>query len=865
MRISPFALSLSLAFLAACGSKTESPSAPDETRKEIASVAPEWQGDGLPTSSGSTTLHLEHLPAELRLAEHGGGLDVESEWTITDIQQRGRGPRNMYAVVSPVRVAKTARRFAPKGMQVFADGTELKFTAGGLAATGSWRFEQNRIVMNLASKPEQIRVVHPDSARGDRRLSWDASKAGGMTPEAFVDYGTTQGDQSYEGMLLPTGSSATWTSQTLPEGATFKAHVSIVPGAGRAQADAILEVLSDGEVVKTASRNAMTKSAYLSWEVDLSELSGQTVDVRLRTEAGGKGQDQDVPVLISGPRIQGNAAGDTRHVFVIGIDTMRPDHLSANGYHRDTSPELDAWAQDAVVFNNAWTSAPRTRPSFRAATTGRLPLEAVCAENIGSVFKRHGYATAGIVSNIHLNPRFDFDNGFDFWWLDGKAKADDQVDRAMDWLAEHEGEDTYMFLHIMDPHIFYNAPEPYGSKYTADLPLGTDDRLPPQFNRWEVYKWAANGQLTEQRKQHIEALYDGEVAYTSAQLGRFLAYVDELPGESVVVIHSDHGEEFWEHGGFEHNHTLYDDTTRALLWIKPPGGTGQENARSDYPATLQDIGPTLYNLAGLTDLPPVDGEDLTAAMRGLKEDDTSRAIPIAHLRYDADQWGVQYKGHKYILTTGTGKEELYDLTTDPGEQNNIAATTDTREWWQAMGRTHRVPTGQGWRILTDMPRGESFTLTLPAPAVAAGVIDPENIVKHPKNQVWGEKPPVTPDDVATVHLSEDGTTITVTGGKKGQGTLYVLFGENMPSMDALQITLPDGSTKDAKVGGKGGWRIDASGIDLDARPGVLVIPPMGEAERIKACKAGESVDEDESELELLKSLGYVGEEGAHNH
>src|SRR5690606_27879121 len=244
-----------------------------------------------------------------------------------------------------------------------------------------------------------------------------------------------------------------------------------------------------------------------------------------------------------------------------------------------TSPELDALAARSVVFERAWAPAPRTRPSFRSAFTGRGALDAVGAPNTADSFQAAGFATAGFVANMHLTPRFAFDRGFDHWELHNGSDAGPQVDRTLAWMREHQHEDTFVFLHLMDPHLFYRAPGDFHHLFVDD----PDPTLPATFNRWEASAWSRAAELTDRRVAHISGLYDGEIAYTSSQVGRLLAAVDAAHPNTAVLLHTDHGEELWDHDGFEHNHTLYDEVVRAALWLRPPPSASIEPRRVDEP------------------------------------------------------------------------------------------------------------------------------------------------------------------------------------------------------------------------------------------------------------------------------------------
>ena len=553
------------------------------------------------------------------------------------------------------------------------------------------------------------------------------------------------------------------------------------------------------------------------------------------------------PVLWGSPDLVAPPTRPPRRVVVIGIDTLRPDHLSLNGYPRETTPNLDRWAADgAVVFDRAWTPAPRTRPSFRTATTGRQPLAAVGAPTIGEVFDENGFATAGFVANVHLDPRFDFPDGFGRWHLDNGAKAPDQVQRALDWLEDNRHRDTYLFLHIMDPHIFYVAPEPFGSRWIEER----DPTLPEKFNRWAVYEWDKTGVLDDRRKQQIEAGYDGEIAYTDSELLRLLGGIDALPGDALVVMHSDHGEEFWEHGGFEHNHTLYDELVRAVLMVRPPASAPRSAARSAVSATLADIAPTLYDYVGFTQTPETDGVSLRPAVEGATTPGPDRLLPIAFLMYGMERWGVVSGDRKYILELATGHQELYDLANDPGEQHDLAAEADLTPWHQRLSEAHGMPVGPGLRLAVQL-RGQALKLTLPVPALQAGVLDPEDARERRTNQAWGKRAPVSPEDVAEVTLSEDGLTVDIAPGRKGNGTLLLRFAS--PFEGALQL-----EAGDERITVSPGEQTAAGRAKVAVSAGVVAFPQLGEAARMEALARGGTAEE--AQLSLLEALGYVGDD-----
>ena len=815
--------------------------------------SPAWQGRGMAQTSEAVAIDLLEREVVLSLPRTtlppSAVKDVRVD--LGPLKAHEMRGATWYEAELPFPIPERTR-FGDGGLTLSVDGEPFTFTIADPfgAAPGSWRVLEGKLAIFASKAPKKAVMERPGASRDVARLEPGMS---GLEDGAYAPYRLTLKAQTRPGLLLPAPASATWQGVSVPAGGHFRAFAALALATGHVSDGAtfVVELVAAGAAPVEVHRTTVEGKGerYVAIDADLGAYAGQTVDLVVRTEAGAT-TDADWAFLGT-PVIDGTPNGRLRRILVVGLDTTKPDHFGINGYTKPTTTELDAWAEDAVIFDRAWTSAPRTRPSFRAATTGRLPLDAVCAPPIAEASHDAGFATAGIVANIHLNPHFGFDAGSDLWWLDGKALVDDQVERALRWLDVNQNRDVFLFVHVMDPHIFYRAPDAFVEAFTKDLPpLPKDQELPKFFNRWQVLKWDRAGELTDLQKQHIAALYDAELAFTSQQLRRLLDAFERPEHDNLVIVHNDHGEELWEHGGFEHNHTLYNDVTAGLLWVKPPGGSGRQGVRSLYPATLQDIAPTAYAFAGLTATPPTDGVSLLPVIRGETSDAWDRPIPIGHLQYDADRWGVVLDDMKYVVLTGSGKEELYDLARDPAERDNLAGRTDTARFQRALAEAHKMDVGPGWRVSVQAQPGATLEVTLPEQALAAGVIDPEHITRKPANQEWGEVPKALPADVGTVTLSTDGRTLQFTAGAQGRGVLWVRFDGDVAAPGTV-VRGGGGVTSEADASGV----VKVGGDTMTFAPGVVVVPPASEWTRMQACM-GQGETSDETVCQLC-SLGYL--------
>ena len=668
----------------------------------------------------------------------------------------------------------------------------------------------------------------------------------GMAPHDFVKHPVALGNVTRESILLPAPGQAVF-RVGLPEDATLRLGVGIakIPGLS-VQAKAKLTLsINDEEIWGQEISNS---GEWLNTTISLAKWAGQ--EISLKWNSTPLGDPTGDWLVIAEPEITGPPTADgPRRVILLGIDTLRPDYLGVHGMTPSPSPFLDQLASQSILFESAWAPAPRTRPSFRTALTGKWPIAARSAPTIGALFSEAGFTTAGIVANVHLSPGMGFSDGYGHWRYAHSGDAEDQVNHALTWLKAHENEDSFLFLHFMDPHIFYHAPEPWTDQFTKG---SRPSQLPNLFNRPIVKKLDMKGQLTTSAKDYIRSRYMGEIGYLDSQLSRLVSEIDSLSGQTLLVLISDHGEEFWEHQGFEHNHSLYRELTNVMFWIRPPNGqlkNGPYWVPNDV--SLADIVPTLNDVIGRQYSPPAtDGVSLYPFLETQEQPRMhlqtaldSRPLPMGHLMQDKERWGVIFERHKYILHRSTGEEELFDLRVDPTEHQNLASErSDLSKWHAALQEATGYPTGSGWRIQFTLEK--PITLRFQRPVHAIEIMDPEAQRLRRANQEWGERPPLKPSDVATLTLSSDNKSLHIAPELHGEGTL-VLLGDP----GSIHLFDPDQNINETTLSPNLELHPNDE-IRLLATPSVVII--AGETESMLP-----AINADNEESAALKSLGYL--------
>jgi arylsulfatase A-like enzyme len=393
----------------------------------------------------------------------------------------------------------------------------------------------------------------------------------------------------------------------------------------------------------------------------------------------------------------GGEGGRPVNVMVIGLDTVRADHLGCYGYHRDTSPEIDRLAAEGTLFEYAVSHSPWTLPSFATVFTSLYPTQHRAGfvrssmgrgfPTLGTILSDNGYSTGAIINTAALNPVFGIDRGFEYYDvvpISAGRVADGTTRAALEWIDAQGENPFFVFVHYYDPHLPFSPPAPYDTLFDPDYsgPLGSSfdpDFLPTD----RMHGFEKMMALPERDKQHIVALYDGEIAFADRAIGDLLDGLQArgLRENTLVVFMSDHGEEFFDHGGFAHGHTLYEELLRVPLIFSLPG---RIPARSRVPnmVRLVDIMPTVLALTGTETDARMEGRDLNALFRGEPAAGPPQAGALLvdeafseGMLYGPEQKSITAYPYKLIRKMASGVEILFDLYRDPGETENLAAAT----------------------------------------------------------------------------------------------------------------------------------------------------------------------------------------------
>ena len=393
----------------------------------------------------------------------------------------------------------------------------------------------------------------------------------------------------------------------------------------------------------------------------------------------------------------------SRNVILISIDTLRADHLGCYGYEYDTSPNIDALAEDSAVFFNTYATSTWTLPSHVSLLTSLQTVrhqvyyddEKMDQDNVtlAEVLRSNHFSTGAFTGGGFVSSAYGFSKGFDSYNEGvGGVFHQDSAERVFtavsDWLGRHVNRDFFLFIHTYQPHSPYACPFPYKVMFLDEkAKVGNIDLINHLGGKSNIFK-----NLPDDERRNIIGLYDGEIRYTDEKLiGPLIARLKDLGlyDSTLLIFTSDHGEEFYDHGGWGHGHSLYNELLRVPLIIKFPDSKFR-GEKKDNIVSLVDVMPTILEEMKL-DFPEldIDGRSLIPVLTGKEKIDRKYIADIgsnvlnSHIPKKissnigktklifGDRPGPEDVDFFDFPPPEVGLIELYNLKNDPRERENM--------------------------------------------------------------------------------------------------------------------------------------------------------------------------------------------------
>jgi arylsulfatase A-like enzyme len=696
---------------------------------------------------------------------------------------------------------------------------------------------------------------------GDRLLEASAAGAGREAVLAAARRGLRLNDVLQRG--FPAGPPGRLRfAVDIPKGARLQLACAIDPRFHeRPGVEFVVKVRQGGreEVAWTQLLDPISRPEHRAWvrvDLDLAKHAGRGRELVLETH-GYEQTGEAERAFWGGPVLTVDGKAPLAIVYL--VDTLRADHTGIYGYARKTTPELDAFARDAVVFDAAVVHASWTKPSVASILTSRLPgqhravqlRDALDPSNvtIAERLDERGWATgAAIANSVIYGAESTFDRGFDvFAGLHGEddrrsklVGADVVVDSALAFLRSRRGLPTFLYVHTMDPHVPYEPPPPF-------------DRM---FEPFPTPAHPARDPRTDYRepldRERMIGQYDGDIAFGDREFGRFLRELKAagLYEDALLVFLADHGEEFLDHGRWLHGRSLFDELIRVPLVVKFPGNRGAGTRVAGQVQGL-DVAPTVLEAVGLPLPADLGGQPLQRMLAGGATPRPALA-EISHRGFVAH--GVRTDGDKYICRFSPEDDELYfDLAGDPGEKTSLAARSPERVLFlKAQAEAGMAP--NPFRYVVQVTGGSRFALRVETRGWLEGVeatgLGPQEHSRLGGNGRWVDlslRPrPGAPREVGFT-VRPVGAPVTLSGTRDGRPLrpADVAVGEGSFRPAAFPFPLPDIESETERD----------RGIGLFAAP-----REAGSGVRVwLALPAGRSLQElDPEARERLKALGYMG-------
>ncbi|MBA3015131.1 MAG: sulfatase [Desulfobulbaceae bacterium] len=349
------------------------------------------------------------------------------------------------------------------------------------------------------------------------------------------------------------------------------------------------------------------------------------------------------------------------NVIVISFDALRADALGVYNAQKKTSPVIDSFAVEALVFDQAHSTAQSTPTSFASVFTGRMPFRSfikwklVSEQTLAGYLHEKGYVTSFITDNVQINKERHFDQGFDHFEVIESSDDADMLPKVLSSIEQYKGDKFFSWFHFLSPHAPYDYYEMskqfydsnYNGRFKQSVPVNYTLESPEEI-------------------KYVRQLYDGKVYYADNIFANIIEAIKVagLMDNTVIILTSDHGEEFLEHGGTEHD-SLFEEVVKIPLIVRHPHAL--RSGRTDIPYANVDFFPTLSGILGVPCGFSLDGIDV-----GTANLDEKVTLAIAMTKSEKFEASIRQRNVKLIESCTPKKQrQIFDLNNDPMEKANL--------------------------------------------------------------------------------------------------------------------------------------------------------------------------------------------------
>lgn len=507
------------------------------------------------------------------------------------------------------------------------------------------------------------------------RLEGAAGDGRGLVRVAPTPTAITASSVTRNAVMVPAGGELAWHAEVPSRGTLILGAVA----EGATKAQLVVSAQVDGKPVRELVRSEVG-SRWVDLSLPVGPLSGKVARLSF-TASGGPVAVSDVRIVRAQDRAK-PLSKQARNVVVLLIDTLRASKLQL--YYpksRVKTPALDAFAKEGAIFMRPQSPENWTKPAVASLLTSLHPMTHNTKEQgsklpnkaltLGEVYQRAGFKTASFLANGYVSRAFGFDQGWDHYTNYIRERrntnASNVFGEAAGWIEKHKAERFFVYIQTIDPHVPYDPPDAFLKMYDAKPYNGQVKNRRTHLMLDDAKKNPKKYNFTARDKERIEALHDGEISYHDEQFGIFLKKLDALglADNTMVVVTSDHGEEFQEHGSWGHGHSVYQELLNVPLIMRFPGAIAA-GTRIEPVVTTMDVAPTVLEASGVE----VPGEFEGRSLIGFLLGDWPPAPHVAFSDFMDNRRVIVGADWKYIVRASLS-HVAFDLANDPWEKREL--------------------------------------------------------------------------------------------------------------------------------------------------------------------------------------------------